>query len=95
MKRYCDHRGQSCWPWPWPDPAVAADPVKIGVLVPLTGIVANGGKEMANGIDMAAKDKKGPCWAVPSSWWWRTPGSSRRWPCPRPKSWSIKTSPWP
>ncbi|MCF8034583.1 MAG: ABC transporter substrate-binding protein [Desulfarculaceae bacterium] len=39
-------------------PAVAADPVKIGVLVPLTGIVANGGKEMANGIDMAAKDKK-------------------------------------
>ncbi len=39
-------------------PALAADPVKIGVLVPLTSIVANGGKEMKNGIDMAAKDKK-------------------------------------
>lgn len=39
-------------------PALAADPVKIGVLVPLTGIVANGGKEMKNGIDMAAKEKK-------------------------------------
>ena len=38
--------------------APAADPVKIGVLVPLTGIVANGGKEMKNGIDMAAKEKK-------------------------------------
>ena len=38
--------------------ALAADPVKIGVLVPLTGIVANGGKEMKNGIDMAAKEKK-------------------------------------
>jgi branched-chain amino acid transport system substrate-binding protein len=39
-------------------PALAADPVKIGVLVPLTSIVANGGKEMRNGIEMAAKDKK-------------------------------------
>lgn len=39
-------------------PALAADPVKIGVLVPLTGIVANGGLEMKNGIDMAAKEKK-------------------------------------
>jgi branched-chain amino acid transport system substrate-binding protein len=39
-------------------PAFAAEPVKIGVLVPLTGIVANGGKEMNNGIDMAAKEKK-------------------------------------
>lgn len=39
-------------------PALAADPIKIGVLVPLTSIVANGGKEMRNGIDMAAKDKK-------------------------------------
>jgi branched-chain amino acid transport system substrate-binding protein len=39
-------------------PAAAADPIKIGVLVPLTGIVANGGKEMHNGIDMAAKEKK-------------------------------------
>ncbi|MGD8564403.1 MAG: ABC transporter substrate-binding protein, partial [Desulfarculaceae bacterium] len=39
-------------------PVLAADPVNIGVLVPLTGIVANGGKEMNNGIDMAAKDKK-------------------------------------
>lgn len=39
-------------------PAMAADSIKIGVLVPLTGIVANGGKEMKNGIDMAAKEKK-------------------------------------
>jgi len=36
-------------------PAAAAEPIKIGVLVPLTGIVANGGQEMRNGIDMAAK----------------------------------------
>ncbi|RJX33672.1 MAG: ABC transporter substrate-binding protein [Desulfarculus sp.] len=42
----------------WGLPALAAAPVKIGVLVPLTGIVANGGMEMKNGIDMAAKDKK-------------------------------------
>ncbi len=39
-------------------PALAEDPIKIGVLVPLTGIVANGGMEMRNGIDMAAKEKK-------------------------------------
>lgn len=39
-------------------PALAAEPIKIGVLVPLTGIVANGGKEMKNGIEMAAKEKK-------------------------------------
>jgi branched-chain amino acid transport system substrate-binding protein len=35
----------------------AAEPVKIGVLVPLTGIVAQGGLEMKYGIEMAAKEK--------------------------------------
>jgi len=39
-------------------PAAAADPVKIGVLVPLTGIVAQGGLEMKMGIEMAALEKK-------------------------------------
>ncbi|RJQ85660.1 MAG: ABC transporter substrate-binding protein [Desulfobacteraceae bacterium] len=38
-------------------PAAAADPVKIGVLVPLTGIVAQGGLEMKYGIEMAAEEK--------------------------------------
>jgi branched-chain amino acid transport system substrate-binding protein len=38
--------------------AVAADPVKIGVLVPLTGIVAQGGLEMKMGIEMAALEKQ-------------------------------------
>jgi branched-chain amino acid transport system substrate-binding protein len=38
--------------------AVAADPVKIGVLVPLSGIVAQGGEEMKMGIQMAAEEKK-------------------------------------
>ncbi|NCO60666.1 MAG: hypothetical protein COZ70_00980 [Deltaproteobacteria bacterium CG_4_8_14_3_um_filter_51_11] len=37
--------------------ASAANPVKIGVLVPLTGIVAQGGLEMKYGIEMAAKEK--------------------------------------
>ncbi|RJR23386.1 MAG: ABC transporter substrate-binding protein [Desulfobacteraceae bacterium] len=40
-----------------PGYALAADPVKIGVLVPLTGIVAQGGLEMKYGIEMAAKEK--------------------------------------
>ena len=35
----------------------AKDPVKIGVLVPLTGIVAQGGLEMKYGIEMAAAEK--------------------------------------
>jgi branched-chain amino acid transport system substrate-binding protein len=38
-------------------PAVAEEPVKIGVLVPLTGIVAQGGLEMKYGIEMAAAEK--------------------------------------
>ena len=37
--------------------AVAEKPVKIGVLVPLTGIVAQGGLEMKYGIEMAAEEK--------------------------------------
>jgi branched-chain amino acid transport system substrate-binding protein len=35
----------------------AGEPVKIGVLVPLTGIVAQGGLEMKYGIEMAAAEK--------------------------------------
>lgn len=35
----------------------AGEPVKIGVLVPLTGIVAQGGLEMKYGIEMAAEEK--------------------------------------
>ena len=38
--------------------AAAQDPVKIGVLVPLSGIVAQGGEEMKMGIQMAAEEKK-------------------------------------
>ncbi|MFH0726688.1 MAG: ABC transporter substrate-binding protein [Pseudomonadota bacterium] len=38
-------------------PAAAGEPVKIGVLVPLTGIVAQGGLEMKYGIEMAAEEK--------------------------------------
>lgn len=37
--------------------ANAEKPVKIGVLAPLSGIVAQGGVEMRDGIAMAAKDK--------------------------------------
>ena len=40
-----------------PCQAIAKDPVKIGVLVPLTGIVAQGGLEMKYGIEMAAAEK--------------------------------------
>ena len=40
-----------------PFQAVAKEPVKIGVLVPLTGIVAQGGLEMKYGIEMAAAEK--------------------------------------
>ncbi|MDP2863879.1 MAG: ABC transporter substrate-binding protein [Desulfobacterales bacterium] len=35
----------------------ASEPVKIGVIVPLTGIVAQGGLEMKYGIEMAAEEK--------------------------------------
>ena len=35
----------------------AKEPVKIGVLTPLTGIVAQGGKEIQYGIEMAAEEK--------------------------------------
>ncbi|MGM0427617.1 MAG: ABC transporter substrate-binding protein [Thermodesulfobacteriota bacterium] len=40
-----------------PNHAVAKEPVKIGVLVPLSGIVAQGGEEMKMGIEMAAEEK--------------------------------------
>jgi branched-chain amino acid transport system substrate-binding protein len=39
------------------NPAVAEDPVKIGVLVPLTGLIAQGGLEMKMGIEMAAEER--------------------------------------
>lgn len=41
-----------------PQCVLAKEPVKIGVLVPLSGIVAQGGKEMKMGIEMAAAEKK-------------------------------------
>ncbi|MCK5162469.1 MAG: ABC transporter substrate-binding protein [Desulfobacula sp.] len=40
-----------------PQQVLAKKPVKIGVLVPLTGIVAQGGLEMKYGIEMAAEEK--------------------------------------
>lgn len=40
-----------------PYPVCAQKPVKIGVLVPLTGIAAQGGLEMKYGIEMAAREK--------------------------------------
>ena len=40
-----------------PQNVLAEKPVKIGVLVPLTGIVAQGGLEMKYGIEMAAEEK--------------------------------------
>ena len=43
--------------WIAPQNAVAEKPIKIGVLVPLSGIVAQGGLEMKEGIEMAAKEK--------------------------------------
>ncbi len=41
-----------------PQQVLAKKPVKIGVLVPLTGIVAQGGLEMKYGIEMAAEKKE-------------------------------------
>ena len=40
-----------------PQHAMAKEPVDIGVIVPLTGIVAQGGLEMKMGIEMAAEEK--------------------------------------
>ena len=40
-----------------PQFAAAEKPIKIGVIVPLSGIVAQGGAEMRDGIAMAAKEK--------------------------------------
>ncbi|MCP4022264.1 MAG: ABC transporter substrate-binding protein [Desulfobacteraceae bacterium] len=40
-----------------PQQVLAKKPLKIGVLVPLTGIVAQGGLEMKLGIEMAAEEK--------------------------------------
>lgn len=40
-----------------PNQAIAKDPVKIGVIVPLSGIVAQGGEEMKMGIQIAAEEK--------------------------------------
>ena len=42
--------------------AAAQDPVKIGVLVPLSGIVAQGGAEMKMGIQMCRRRKKDSPW---------------------------------
>jgi branched-chain amino acid transport system substrate-binding protein len=41
-----------------PQNVAAKEPVKIGVIVPLSGIVAQGGQEMKMGIEMAAEEKK-------------------------------------
>ena len=41
-----------------PTQILAQGPVKIGVLVPLSGMAAQGGVEMRDGIEMAAKEKK-------------------------------------
>ena len=41
-----------------PTRILAQGPVKIGVLVPLSGMAAQGGVEMRDGIEMAAKEKK-------------------------------------
>ena len=41
-----------------PQIANAEEPVKIGVIVPLSGIAAQGGVELRDGIIMAAKEKK-------------------------------------
>ena len=41
-----------------PNQILAQGPVKIGVIVPLSGIVAQGGVELRDGIEMAAKEKK-------------------------------------
>ena len=41
-----------------PQFANAEEPVKIGVIVPLSGIAAQGGVELRDGIIMAAKEKK-------------------------------------
>ncbi len=38
--------------------SMAEKPINIGVLVPLSGIVAQGGAEMKMGIQMAAEEKK-------------------------------------
>jgi len=40
-----------------PQNVAAKEPIKIGVLVPLSGIVAQGGQEMKMGIEMAAEEK--------------------------------------
>jgi ABC-type branched-subunit amino acid transport system substrate-binding protein len=42
----------------FPMNAMAEKPINIGVLVPLSGIVAQGGEEMKMGIQMAAEEKK-------------------------------------
>ena len=51
--------------------AVAAEPIKIGVYLPLTGQNAFGGQLELEGIQLAHKQMP------PSSWWWWTTSPTR------------------
>src|SRR5258708_40325829 len=44
---------------PWRKAAAQAGPIKIGLLAPLTGVVASGGKEMVEGVQFYLEQVKG------------------------------------
>jgi len=44
---------------PWRDARAQAGPIKIGLLAPLTGVVASGGKEMVEGVQFYLEQVKG------------------------------------
>ena len=44
---------------PWRKAAAQAGPIKIGLLAPLTGVVASGGKEMVEGVQFYLDQVKG------------------------------------
>ena len=74
--------------------SLAAEPIKIGVYLPLTGPNAFGGQLELEGVQLALKDMP-EVLGRPLNWlWWTT--SPTRWKPPTPSSaWWNATRSWP
>ena len=64
----------------------ADGPVKVGLLVPKSGVYAPLGRDMENGFRMYLDARAASSAAAPSRWWWPTRAAGRRPACPDPEA---------